>query len=384
MADIREPKLNGLIDDMAARIEEDLAALYSAFVDKLLKSDSGEHSIVIEEYIGDTFDVRARWYLSVIQKESQIEPYLALLGRAREKYVEELIEHFASSLPHRERVDARIVGRISYWRAEAMRRIRERAQRRGVRGMVPPDATSGASSIAPSNSGEGVRGLAATTIEEPTNAELEHADSPTLPSGPLDAMIPVFPATDRLAQEGEHGTQALPPLEETVPRVSDEFGRQAAEPVRQMEAVHSVNIDAVPPTAADVRGERVLQSLVDAQAEVDPDLLAPTASSQNRGPEAEQRNISGTVAEAPRGTRVDEVAGFKEPAQSSDRDPFTDEVVDSTATANSGESEAQEDAGSRLSVSVAPDSSKIRPEPEGSPAPEKAEGETENKMPVDR
>jgi len=147
MADIRERKPNSLtVDEMAARIEEDLATLYSAFMDKLLKAEPGKASTVIEEYIGDRFDVRARWYLSAIDKEGHIEPYLATLGWVRDKDVEALIEHFASSLHHRELVDARIVGRISYWKAEAMQRIREKAPNgeTTIGQKLPPQRANGA------------------------------------------------------------------------------------------------------------------------------------------------------------------------------------------------------------------------------------------------
>jgi hypothetical protein len=34
---------------------------------------------VIAEYIGDVLDVHALWYLTLIKKENQIEPYLAHL-----------------------------------------------------------------------------------------------------------------------------------------------------------------------------------------------------------------------------------------------------------------------------------------------------------------
>jgi hypothetical protein len=50
----------------------------------------------------------------------------------RETHVEALINDFASSLPHRELVDARIVGRISFWKSFAMRRVGEMAQQRRV------------------------------------------------------------------------------------------------------------------------------------------------------------------------------------------------------------------------------------------------------------
>jgi len=170
MGDIREQKPDRLtVDEMAARIEEDLASLYSTFIDKLLKAESGKASTVIEEYIGDRFDVRARWYLSAIHKESHVEPYLATLGWVREKDVEALIEHFASSLPHRELVDARIVGRISYWKSEAMRCVREKALQRGVRIVASPDATSGISNLASSK--PALSEAAPMTVEHDPNAE---------------------------------------------------------------------------------------------------------------------------------------------------------------------------------------------------------------------
>jgi len=140
MADIGEQKPNRLIvDELTARIEEDMASLYSAFMAKLLKAESGKQSTVIEEYIGDRFDVRACWYLSAVRKESHVEPYLAALDRFGRMDVEALIAHFASSLPHRELVDARIVGRISYWKSEAMRRVREKAAQQRVASVACED-----------------------------------------------------------------------------------------------------------------------------------------------------------------------------------------------------------------------------------------------------
>jgi hypothetical protein len=149
MSDIKEQQLNRLVDELAARIEEDMASLYSAFMAKLLKAESGNESTVIGEYIGDRFDVRARWYLSVVRKESQLEPYLATLDRFGKTDVEALIAHFASSLPHRELVDARIVGRISYWKSEAMRRVREKAALQRVASVTSPDTAAGISNLAP-------------------------------------------------------------------------------------------------------------------------------------------------------------------------------------------------------------------------------------------
>jgi hypothetical protein len=151
MADIQEENLkHRAIDQMAARIEEDLASLYSAFMGRLLRAESGMASAVIEEYIGDRFDVRARWFLSAIQKESQLQPYLTILDWLREKDVEPLIEFFASSLLRRELVDARIVGRISHWKYEAMRHVREKGLRRGIISASPVAANLASSRPVPS------------------------------------------------------------------------------------------------------------------------------------------------------------------------------------------------------------------------------------------
>lgn len=151
MADTTDQQPNRLtVEVLAARIEEDMASLYSAFMAKLVKTESGRHSTVIEEYIGDRFDVRARWYLFAVRKESHVEPYLATLDWCVKKDVEALIAHFASSLSHRELVDARIIGRISFWKSEAMRRVRETAQGQRIRDAASPDATVGFSGQEPS------------------------------------------------------------------------------------------------------------------------------------------------------------------------------------------------------------------------------------------
>jgi hypothetical protein len=142
MADISELTANLLtIAELTERIEEDLASLYAAFMAKLLKAESGKASTIIEEYIGDRFDVRGRWYLTAIRKESQVKFYLDTLDWVRKKDVEALKEHFASSLPHRELVDARIVGRISYWKSEAMRRVREKVAQEPREGMAASETS---------------------------------------------------------------------------------------------------------------------------------------------------------------------------------------------------------------------------------------------------
>ena len=221
MADIKEPRVNLILDALTARIEEDMASLYSAFVAKLLKAETGKQSTVIEEYIGDRFDVRARWYLSAVRKESHVEPYLAILDRTGKMDVEVLIAHFASSLPHRELVDARIVGRRFYWKSEAMRRVREKAALPRVASVTLPETAVGISNLAPSR---------------PAPATPAPAEDPPKPEGAGDTVPNAEPDTESANQEAWRSRieAALSPdqqtrLETLMARVAELLKEQATQ-----------------------------------------------------------------------------------------------------------------------------------------------------------
>ena len=221
MADIKEPRVNLILDALTARIEEDMASLYSAFVAKLLKAETGKQSTVIEEYIGDRFDVRARWYLSAVRKESHVEPYLAILDRTGKMDVEVLIAHFASSLPHRELVDARIVGRRFYWKSEAMRRVREKAALPRVASVTLPETAVGISNLAPSR---------------PAPATPAPAEDPPKPEGASDTVPNAKSDTESANQEAWRSRieAALSPdqqtrLETLMARVAELLKEQATQ-----------------------------------------------------------------------------------------------------------------------------------------------------------
>ena len=114
-----------IFHEIAGRMEEEMARVYSEFMDKLSKSEPPQISTAIEEYIAGRFDVRARCFLLAIRDKSKMEGYLATLEALEKEDVEPLQRHFEASLLHPELVDARIAGRISYWKAEALRKIRE-------------------------------------------------------------------------------------------------------------------------------------------------------------------------------------------------------------------------------------------------------------------
>jgi hypothetical protein len=121
-ADVR-----GIVDK---RIEEDWAAAYAEFVQELQRSDDRPGTVL--RFLSESFEIGARYHLFLIVGYAEIElwyePYLQELKGSIMQNAEKAVASWptATAQSLRENLTVHLLGRLHYWKAEAMKRARTR------------------------------------------------------------------------------------------------------------------------------------------------------------------------------------------------------------------------------------------------------------------
>lgn len=119
-----------VLDTINKRIEEDVAAAYADFVQELQRGSDCQGAVL--RFLSEKFEISARyhWFLIVnyVGIELFYEPYLRGLKGSIMQVAEKTIARWptATAQSFRENLTFHLLGRLHYWKAEAMKRARTR------------------------------------------------------------------------------------------------------------------------------------------------------------------------------------------------------------------------------------------------------------------